>query len=420
MGKAQILVVEDNEIVAKDIQNSLKNLGFDVCASVPSGEEALEEAEGQKPDLVLMDIMLKGEMNGTEAAEQIRSRFDIPVVYLTAYADEEVLERAKETEPFGYIIKPFEERELNIAIELALYKHKMERKLKESEERFRTVADFTYDWEYWIAPDGQYIYVSPSCERITGYSPEEFMNAPGLFEKIVHPDDHSTVVSHIHEDQNLEEVFHIDFRIITRSGEERWINHNCQAVYDADGNYLGRRGSNRDISKRKQMEEELLKIKKFEALGVLAGGIAHQFNNALNSITGYTELFEMDYPQDEKITEYTGPMKQSAHRMAHLTDQLLAYAGGGKYNAQPMSLSKLVEGALPLIQHTLDPDIRLESDLPPDVLNVKVDRTQMQMVLSAILANSNEAVEPPGRIRISTRRTKPLRGSHPIACFIGL
>ena len=286
---------------------------------------------------------------------------------------------------------------------VALQRRQAEEALRESEERFRTVADFTYDWEYWLAPDGQYIYVSPSCERITGYSPEEFINDPGLLVKIVHPDDHSTVVNHLGGEQSLEELPSIDFRIITRSGEERWINHNCQAVYGADGSYLGRRGGNRDISKRKQMEEELLKIKKLESLGVLAGGIAHQFNNALSSITGHTGLLEMEYPEDEKIMDYAKAMKQSAHRMAHLTSQLLAYARGGKYNPQTMSLSNFVEGALPIIQHTLDPDIRLETDLPQDVMNVEVDRTQMQMVLSALMANSNEAIDPPGRIRISTR-----------------
>jgi len=278
-----------------------------------------------------------------------------------------------------------------------------EEALRESEERFRTVADFTYDWEYWIAPDGQFIYVSPSCERITGYSPEEFMNDPGLFKKIVHPDDHSMVVSHIHGEQNPGELFSFDFRIITRSGEERWICHNCQPVHGIDGRHLGRRGSNCDISNRKQMEEELLKVKKLESLGVLAGGIAHQFNNALSSITSHTGLLETEYPEDEKIMDYAKAMKQSAHRMAHLTSQLLAYARGGQYNPQPMSLSELVEGALSLIQHTLDSDIRLETDLRPDVMDVEVDRTQMQMVLSAIVANSNEAIEPPGRIRISTK-----------------
>lgn len=137
MARARILIVEDNAVVAEDIQNSLEKFGFDVCATVPSGEKAIQKANEDAPDLVLMDILLKGEMNGTEAAEQIHSQFDIPVIYLTALGDEEVLEKAKRTEPFGYIIKPFEDRELNTAIEIALYKHKKERELKRQKDALR-------------------------------------------------------------------------------------------------------------------------------------------------------------------------------------------------------------------------------------------------------------------------------------------
>ena len=169
-------------------------------------------------------------------------------------------------------------------------RHRAEAALLESEERFRTVANFTHDWEYWIAPDGHPIYVSPSCERITGYAPDEFINDSGLLEKIVHPDDHSIVVNHLHREHNLEKLPSFNFRIITRSGEERWISHVCQAVYGADGTYLGKRGSNRDITQHKQMEEELLKAKKLESLGVFAGGIAHDFNNLMSAVLGYISL----------------------------------------------------------------------------------------------------------------------------------
>ena len=175
-----------------------------------------------------------------------------------------------------------------------------EEALRESEERFRTVADFAYDWEFWIAPDGRYLYVSPSCERITGYGPEDFVNDPGLLEKIVHPDDHSTVINHLDEEQGLEKLPSFDFRIITRSGEERWINHVCQAVYGADGTYLGRRGSNRDITKQKQLQEELLKASKLESLGVLAGGIAHDFNNLMSAVVGNISLARMEMKPGSK------------------------------------------------------------------------------------------------------------------------
>ncbi|GAB1544421.1 hypothetical protein NUACC21_70970 [Scytonema sp. NUACC21] len=120
MADARILIVEDERIVAKDISKRLKNLGYVVVAAVSSGEEAIEKAAETRPDLVLMDIRLKGKMDGIKASEQIRAEFNIPVIFLTAYADEKTLQRAKVTEPFGYIVKPFDERELYAAIEVAL------------------------------------------------------------------------------------------------------------------------------------------------------------------------------------------------------------------------------------------------------------------------------------------------------------
>jgi len=122
----QILIVEDERIVAEDLKRCLEKLGYTVPGVVSFGEEAIREAEGKRPDLVLMDIMLNGDLDGIEAAEQIRTRLNIPIIYLTAYADKNTLERAKATEPFGYILKPFEERELHIVIEMSLYKHQAE------------------------------------------------------------------------------------------------------------------------------------------------------------------------------------------------------------------------------------------------------------------------------------------------------
>jgi len=121
-----ILIVEDEGIVAIDIRNTLERLGYGVGSVVSYGEEAVTRAAETMPDLVLMDIMLKGHMDGIEAADLIRQRLDIPVVYLTAHADKSTLERARVTEPFGYVMKPFQERELYTTIEMALYKHSME------------------------------------------------------------------------------------------------------------------------------------------------------------------------------------------------------------------------------------------------------------------------------------------------------
>lgn len=176
----RILVVEDEIIIAEDIQRKLKKMGYDVPVIVSSGEEAIRKTKEIIPDLILMDIVIHGNMDGIETAGQIHSLFDIPVVYLTAYADEKTLERAKITEPFGYLIKPFKERELQITIEIALYKHEMEKKLKESERRLReknqwlaAVIESIGDAVIATDPEGTIKLMNPIAEALTGWNQNE-------------------------------------------------------------------------------------------------------------------------------------------------------------------------------------------------------------------------------------------------------
>ncbi|TVR40032.1 MAG: DNA-binding response regulator [Bacteroidia bacterium] len=141
MAKAKILIVEDESIIAKDIQNSLKALGYDVTAIVNSGDKAIKELEENRPDLVLMDIMLKGTMTGIEVAKEVKERFSMPVVFLTAYADDTTLNKAKITEPYGYIIKPFREKELHTTIEMALYKYEKDEEVKKERDLYHSLIE---------------------------------------------------------------------------------------------------------------------------------------------------------------------------------------------------------------------------------------------------------------------------------------
>ncbi|MCP4130468.1 MAG: hybrid sensor histidine kinase/response regulator [bacterium] len=141
MSAVRILIVEDEGLFARDLQLLLEEKGYTVPGIVNSGKKAIEQAEKLEPDLVLMDIRLKGKMDGIEAAEYIRLNFDIPVVYLTAYTNNTIIERAKISEPFGYIVKPVQEKELYIAIEMALYKHRMENELKEAHRELKKLND---------------------------------------------------------------------------------------------------------------------------------------------------------------------------------------------------------------------------------------------------------------------------------------
>ncbi len=175
MSKKTILVVEDEGIVAKDIQNRLRNLGYNVPVTVSSADAAIEQVQKLMPELVLMDIMLKKEMKGIEAAQIVRDRFNIPVVFLTAYSDEQTLKKAKLTEPYGYIIKPFDERDLQSAIEMALYKHGVEKELIEREEQHRLVLESASDVIITIDETNKIIFANREIERIFGYKPSEIL-----------------------------------------------------------------------------------------------------------------------------------------------------------------------------------------------------------------------------------------------------
>lgn len=175
MRSSRILIVEDESIVALNINNRLEALGYIVVATTSSGESAIQIAQENRPDLVLMDIKLRGVIDGIEAATQIWTRFQIPVVYLTAYSDEETVERAKITEPYGYILKPFEARDLATTIEISLYKHQMERQLREREQWLTTTLKCIGDAVITTDSQGLITFMNPVAEALTCWKQEEVL-----------------------------------------------------------------------------------------------------------------------------------------------------------------------------------------------------------------------------------------------------
>lgn len=259
MEQKTVMIVEDEVIVGMDLKNKVEKLGYLVDSEIIRyGEKVLEAAKNVKPDLILMDIRLKGEMDGTQAASLVQEELGLPVIFLTAYSDQATLSRAKAAEPYAYLKKPVRGDDLRISLELSLYRAEMQKRVKDSELRMRTIADYTYDWETWISPDGTYIYCSPSCERITGYTADRIMMNPDFFLSMVHPDERYRVEKELeaHLSSKSDDCFS-EFRVILPDGKERWIEHYCRPVFDASGGYIGRRASNRDISARKFLELEL-------------------------------------------------------------------------------------------------------------------------------------------------------------------
>ena len=176
MASSKVLIVEDNRIVAEDLQISLKKLGFDVAGIVSDGPAALRAIKEKMPDLVLMDIVLRGEMDGIATAEQIKARFNVPVVYLTAHSEEVVFERAKSTDPFGYLLKPFSERELDIAVQMALYKHKLEKQLKASKDTFHNIVNSNTDGIVVLDKDKIVRFLNPAAGHLLGGEANDFLN----------------------------------------------------------------------------------------------------------------------------------------------------------------------------------------------------------------------------------------------------
>ncbi len=169
LSKAAILIVEDSFIVAYHLQTTLESEGYRVLGTEDSGEKALTFLEKQRPDLILMDIMLNGDLDGIETARVVKTKYNLPVIYITALTDKDTIQRAKITEPFGYLTKPFEDREIFTVIEMALYKHEIESKLRQSEEQYfstlRSISDavVVLDRNYCVT------YMNPSTEVLTGY-----------------------------------------------------------------------------------------------------------------------------------------------------------------------------------------------------------------------------------------------------------
>ncbi len=175
MNGVRILIVEDESIVALNLTKRLTEAGYTIAMTATTGEAAIQAAEEMQPDLILMDIRLKGEMDGIEAAEQIRDRYNIPIIYLTAYADQHTLQRAKVTQPYGYILKPFETRELRSAIELALYKHRTEQLLKAREEWLSTTLASIGNGVITTDQLGQITFINPMAAKLTGWELAEAM-----------------------------------------------------------------------------------------------------------------------------------------------------------------------------------------------------------------------------------------------------
>ena len=300
MKDIKILIVEDEQIVSKFMEKQLAGAGYVVTDSVTTGEKAIEKVLSQKPDIVLMDIKIMGSMDGIETADYLRKNYHVPVIFLTSLSDDESFQRAKKTEPFGYLIKPIDLKEFNRVVEMALYKNKIYKELLDTRQRFQIASEAakTRVWELWS--EGNKLIVDTELTPLYGYTNPDISAMSSNRMAIVYEEDRDFVDKTIQDClQGMTKSFEIEHRIYDKNGNIGWIL--LRGVYVPPENSKPGRivGSATDITERKNYEEALRKSEEkfrkiFESSGIGIATLApdghfSKVNSSFCEILGYTE-----------------------------------------------------------------------------------------------------------------------------------
>ncbi|MBI2871615.1 MAG: response regulator [Chloroflexi bacterium] len=401
MTGAKILIVEDEAIEALDIQQRLVKLGYPHPDVVYSGEEAVKRAGEIHPDLVLMDIMLPGEIDGVTAAAQIRTRFDIPVVYLTAYADEDTVRRAKVTEPYGYMVKPFQERELHINIEIALYKHKMEGELRESREWFATTLRCIGDAVIATDKDGKITFMNQVAESLTGWrlaeaSSKELAEVFRIMNRDTRQPVENPVTRVLREGTVVGLANHT--MLIARDGAEIPIDDSGAPIKDARENIIGVVLVFRDVT-----EQERIGKLKDEFIGL----VSHEIRTPLTTVIAGLDMAMTPGMTAEETQEVLSAAADGAESLAHIVNNLVELS---RYQANRMQISRAPIDVGAVIKEIVGKEqVRSRAhpiavDIPQTLPRVGVDQLRLEQILRNLLDNAAKYSPDGTEIRVCARQ----------------
>jgi TMAO reductase system sensor TorS len=413
------MVVEDEGLVALSLQRKLQSFGYEVPVVVASGEEAVQQAVASRPDLILMDIRLAGPLDGVDAAVQIHAQLDVPIIYLSAYSDSATLERAKATEPFGYLVKPFEERELRTTIETTLYRHQLERKLKASEHWLATTLRSIADAVIATDVNGAITYMNPVAEHLTGWNQSD---ATGrrladvfniVSEKTRLPAENPALLA-LRDGVVVSLVNSI--LLIDRGGQACPIDNSAAPIKDERGHLLGTVLVFHDISERRHQEQELRQHRdhlqqlvaaqtgelrqakemaeaanraKSEFLAIMS----HEIRTPLNGLLGMAELL-LSTPLEERQRRFAEALLRSARVLLQIVDDVLDFskieAGRLELQAVDFDLRGLVTETVALLtERARAKGLRLRTELPATLpATVRGDSGRLRQVLFNLLGNA--------------------------------
>jgi PAS domain S-box-containing protein len=360
----RLLVVEDERIVARDLTNTLTDIGYTVVGSVATAEEAVQKAREHRPNLVLMDIRLAGPIDGVQAAATIRSERDIPVIYLTAHSDDETLRRATHTAPFGYLLKPFNAAELHCAIEIALHKHEIDARLRDREQWLTTTLRSIGDGVITTDPAQRITLLNPVAEALTGWKQEEAVGqALGDVMKLVTQQGGLAVENPVVRALQKKTVTTLQegALLVNRVGSALPVGDSAAPITGGRGEVLGGVIVFRDISDQRQKEEEIRHLntdlerrvrertQQLEAankeLEAFSYSVAHDLRGPLRGIDGFSQALLEDHSASlgPEGLAHLGRVRTSARRMSQLIDDLLRLSrvAQSEFHPQSVDLSNL-------------------------------------------------------------------------------
>lgn len=402
-----ILIVEDEAVIAMDLQRRLEQLGYGVTAIASTGVEALAEMDRCRPNLVLMDIQLEGghagiNIDGVETARRIAAKYPVPVIFVTSFTDEATVTRAGLCGPSGYIVKPFTDRDLSTAIQIALHRHVLEQRLAAEREWLSSIVNSVGD--ALLATDGAGIVrlLNPAAERFTGWN--EALAIGRSYREILtllDCDSGRTVDPIGLALSDGEQSQGRLFRLIDQNGREFFIEE-CTNVISAEGNLLGVIFVFRDVADRIEKERELRHFREKESIGRLCGGVAHDFNNHLAVILGNSILGIRESTAHPPLRQRFSSISEAAERATERTQQLLALAGLQVLHSERCDIHDILLGlrltALPLLRSFIQFDLHL--DAPRSI--VSVDRTQLHQALLNVVLHARDSIPANGSISIAT------------------
>jgi PAS domain S-box-containing protein len=403
--KTEILIVEDEGLIALDLKTKLEQRGYIVSAIADNGPDALQAVERLRPALVMMDIRLRGAQDGIELADRIRRGWHVPVMFVTAHADRETLERARITEPFGYIVKPFHSVDFRAQIEIALWKHQMEQKLRASEAwlstTFRNVADGL------IATDsqGNIEFINRPAEALTGWELSEAKGKPFLdifqvFDEsdlpVVHP------LDTIYDGRELDISARV-YKLKARdSADFIYIEAQLSANRD-DDSLLGIIVVFRDITQRRKAEEQNRLLQKMNALALMAVGLGRQLSESQRGMdSSIQELVSVS--QGHAVSLLADIYERSAHQQS-IVQQLIRLGRTDPGQVVALNLNDVLTDLKPKFKKVLGfgsvLNFRLQAALPA----IKADPQELRDNLIRLVADARGAMPDGGTVEISTSVT---------------